>query len=307
MTAIDIEKLTEFMRTHTNREAAKHFGVSQRTISRRLKKHGLTSSILKFGDTTLSEFQKDIIVGSLLGDAHIEKSRFKIGQAFRRKEYVEWIFENLNPFSKNMYEDKAKLGEKTYKFYRMYTSHHEIFRKIRDKWYSDVKNVPLDLKLNDNIFLHWIMQDGTNNQSKKSFRISTNGFQEKEVNFLISILKRDLKIGATRNTEKGKPTIHIGAREYFKVVDILKPKMIWDCFDYKVDTSKIKIKSNEKLGAYKLNYEAAQEIRRLYNKDFTMKKIADLFDVTISTISNIVNNNSYKIKDTASVNVEYKP
>lgn len=41
MVHIAKEDLTEFLKTHTNQQAAEHFGISPRTLSRRLAEFGL--------------------------------------------------------------------------------------------------------------------------------------------------------------------------------------------------------------------------------------------------------------------------
>jgi len=309
--AINIDKLAEFMKNHTNKEAAIYFSVSERTISRTLKKYNLSYYDLKYGDFDPSLFPTDAIVGSLLGDGMIDKTnRFRFGQTVSRKEYVAYIYDNLKPLSKNFFKETSK-NKKTNKIYyswRMYTCRHNVFKCLREKWYPNGgKIIPRDLKLTPIIFAHWMVQDGSNNQSKKSFRLSTNCFKKDDVKFLIEILKRDLNIISTMNFQKEQPTIHIGAYEYLKTMSLLKPLVIWDCFKYKIDISKVAVKMNSNLGSCKLDLKKAKEIRRLYNKDFSMSKIADLFDVSVTSISNVINEKTYKSFDTAIVNVEYRP
>jgi len=305
-TVIAEHKLREYMRDHTNVEASEYFGVSVSTIVRRLKKFDLHYEELKYG-SSFTDLQQELITGSLLGDGKLERKRFGLGQTSSRKEYVEWMNAQLKPFSREIYFDKSKgFGGKG--SWRFVTGDHSLFKELKDKWCpKNKKVVPRDIVLSPISFVHWVMQDGSNHQRKRSYRISTNGFSYSDVRFLIQILERDLSIKSTMNKERSYPTIHIGAYEYFKVVDILKPHVTWSCFNHKVDASKVAEKKNTNFGAGKLNMKKAQEIRSLRKKGKDLAHLADLFGVSVNSIRNVINNVTYRTKTYAGVSVIYNP
>ncbi len=58
----------------------------------------------------------------------------------------------------------------------------------------------------------------------------------------------------------------------------------------------------------KLNKKIAHEIRRKHTNDnFSIKKLAETYDVTIASIYNILNQVTYRDKDCAKVSVIYNP
>lgn len=44
----------------------------------------------------------------------------------------------------------------------------------------------------------------------------------------------------------------------------------------------------------KLNWEQVEEIRELRKNDFTIKRLSELFDVSVMTIHKIIKNKTYK-------------
>lgn len=312
------EELEKYLINHTNVEAAQHFGKSIRSIARLRNKFGLTYESVKYGHIELNSLQKELLLASLLGDGTIEKqcARFKFGQTIAKKEYVDWVYNILKPTSREPYLDTGKgchlldgRSIKPCKSWRFYTIAHPYFRELRAKWYDGrIKRIPPDIALNAYILAHWIIQDGTNNQKKRSFTVYTNSFNEQDVLFLIEVLKRDLDISATLNFCKKKPVIYIGAYEYLKVIEIIRPHVFFDCFDYKIDTSQCVFKANKALGAGKLNKEKASEIRVLHRDGTSIPDLAKEFNVTENSIYNVLNNVTYYSKpDFATVSVVYNP
>jgi hypothetical protein len=110
------EELSTFMKDHTNQEAAKHFNVNVRTIARWLKSYGLYYYELKHGDKpkSLSDIQREVFVGTMLGDASILKDgRYRFKQCIAHQEYVEHIHSMMQPFSTNMLSDWTRRPSNT--------------------------------------------------------------------------------------------------------------------------------------------------------------------------------------------------
>lgn len=306
---IDREQLKEFLFSHTNKEASHYFDVAIRTIVRYRKIYELSNSEVKYPTfVPLTQLQKEIIDGCLLGDGSIHKKLrwFQIGQKIQSKEYVDWLFQVLLPYSRHAYKDKTILREKPHYSWRFYTYPHQIFTDYRSKWYPNNKKViPSDLVITPTVFTHWIVQDGTNNQGKKAISIATNCFSVSEVRFLIKLLFIHLGIKATLHRNKKKqPVIYIGAFEYIKTIELLRKYIVWDCFKYKIDTSKTKLKTNKNLGGNKLNMVKAEEIRKLKSEGVSINELAKKYKVVHMSIRNILNNKTYK-RDTASISVTY--
>lgn len=299
------EDLQRFLQNHTNIECAKFYGVSVRTICRWRTSYELGHQEVKYFDyEPLSKEQHDLLTACLLGDGGIDakQNRFRFGQKADRLEYVDWIFERLKPYTSG----KLFNSKNDRQSWRIWTTTHTTFGELRQRWYrNNQKIVPQDLKLTPFIFAHWIVQDGTNNQPKRSFRISTDCFSVDCVSLLIKKIEEDLGIKSTLNFKQDYPVIHIGAYEYLNVIDLIKPHVIWPCFCYKLDISKMKTKTNEKLGAAKLNKRSAKMIRTSHMRGNSIKQLSLDFKVSVRSIYNILNNLCYPEKDFADVNVIY--
>lgn len=80
----------------------------------------------------LSNFQIEVINGSLLGDGSIPHRkngthRYTIGQKENRLEYIEFMHNSLAPFSKNIYKNKKELNNKIFYGYSFNTECNHIF------------------------------------------------------------------------------------------------------------------------------------------------------------------------------------
>lgn len=267
--------------------------------------------------TTAGEVNKldDILLGSLLGDGYLRKpknprcnSQFAIKQKEDRLEYVEWlqvifggsIMQGVRhapiklPCGK-VINDPEQLKDRELLYYRaLYAPSSSFYTELRKKWYPEGKKiVPRDIKLTPQVLAHWHIQDGHNHQKRTCISIYTNGFTEDDVLFLIGRLHDDLGIDAHLAEDKTRPIIYVGKDSYFKFIGLVKPYVTWKCFEYKVDTSKVKAK-RANFGRYKLTLEDARKIRRLYATDqYTQQRLAEMFKVSQVMIGRIINNKAH--------------
>lgn len=189
-----------------------------------------------------SEFsltQQEIILGSLLGDGSISKQRtptsscsFCKPQATAHRAYLEWHFEQLQPHSSsiNDYDNWAE-GKKYHKTVFL-TKTHPWFVELRNKWYPEgEKIVPKDLELTPLMVAIWFFDDGSNVVGVRQARFATNGFTRPDCDFLIEKLSK-LSVKANL-TKEGQ--LNVLAESYSTLVDLVKPYMLWDCFQHKID------------------------------------------------------------------------
>lgn len=285
------EDLSSYMRNHTIKEAAKHFGVGTATIDRRLKKYDLKYYDLKYGHypRVLNETQNDIVIGTILGDASFSSSGYYvITQKLSSKEYVEYIFSAMKPFTCHFSNDNKSIT-------RTITS--PIFKTLRKKWYiKGIKTVPRDLQLNAKSLSHWFCDDGYLLAKRKRIELATNGFVDEDVKFLISVLKRDLNIDSGLHRDNnGRPIIRVKTRCFSKFLETVKPCMIWKCFDYKVDLSEMP-QTKKGWGANKLGLEKALQIRKIYyTSNYSQASLAKMFGISCRMVWLIVNNKAHVV------------
>jgi len=175
----------------------------------------------------LNKKQKEIIMGSLLGDGHLETQnygktyRLKIEQSFSHKDYVDWLYSNLKdliltPPKKKIKESFGKrivnysfstLSLVNFRFFacQFYKNNKKEIPKLIKKWLT-----PLSMAV-------WFMDDGQIKSKKhRALLINTQCFSKKELFQLQKALKEKFNVITTLKKE---PT---GWRLYFvsETVDI---------------------------------------------------------------------------------------
>lgn len=208
----------------------------------------------------LTELQNDILIGSLLGDGYISKmkghgnSYFNKLQVHTKKSYLDWHFQAFSKYSRKLYsvfckeklfiKNDGKIGRVVapvhLSAYSFYTFRHPNFTTLRNIWYLDgVKKVPLDLELNLQRIAIWFFDDGTNSFKKRYASIATNAFTIEEVEFLSQKLNKfnlypTITTQISKYTDKKMPILGFYGSSYDNLIDMIKPYMLWNCFEHKI-------------------------------------------------------------------------
>lgn len=183
---------------------------------------------------------KDVLIGILLGDAHIVKrsptanSRLVYAQtAIAHKSYFEYVYSFFITFCVKDYVPQSRVGRdkrtnKTYSAISFTTMQLPCFNVFRELFYlSNVKIVP------DNIYelltprglAFWIMDDGS--KHGKGLHISVYAFSNENVDKLMFTLqdKFNLKCSIHYN-KKNKPRIYIFKQSMDHLITLVKPYFI---------------------------------------------------------------------------------
>jgi hypothetical protein len=154
----------------------------------------------------LTPFQKEVLVGGLLGDAALALGKRAIHPALKieRKltdiKYLEWqykCFDNLcTPTGIRKCSSVDKRTNQTYYCCRFLTRAVPEFLPIYQQWYPDgIKIVPRNIMLTPLIAAVWFADDGYIKHSGKSeliLSLATDGFSYDDVVFLSSLLNKEL-------------------------------------------------------------------------------------------------------------------
>lgn len=144
---------------------------------------------------------KEIVDGELLGDGCITKSNrghFIFSLTCGNKGYAEYLHSVMAP----LLNSKSKVHSgitKPHSINGKYISprphyclrySHKVFDYFYDRWYLPKKNVPSDIELTPEICLHWYLGDGSISANRTlQLNLSTDGFSQKDVIFLLNELK----------------------------------------------------------------------------------------------------------------------
>lgn len=188
----------------------------------------------------MTKDQRSVIIGSLLGDGHISpilyrNTYFSKKQTRRRREYLEWHFKMLSPYSSRLFDVQQPLGDKVFELSIFRTHFDPVFTKLRKVWYPDwEKRLPVRLKLDGLSIAIWYCDDGYNDVSRRTVKFAAQSFTMKEC----QRLSRELgKFGIEANVTKNRE-IRIRTSSYLRFVKLVTPYVRrWSCFKYKIDLS----------------------------------------------------------------------
>jgi hypothetical protein len=143
----------------------------------------------------LSDYEKQIIRGSLLGDAgKMSSSSVKMKQSIKQKQYLLWKFAQLHTHVRaSAFKEESqydKRYDKRYEFLRFYTRANTDIETILTEYYPDgqkrVTRQILD-KLEPIAIAVWYMDDGstdfnkrTHENSRPSASLCTDSFSKEE-------------------------------------------------------------------------------------------------------------------------------
>lgn len=226
----------------------------------RCKKCGY-KKLQKYPNAKINEQQKELLIGSLLGDGSLSKlytsnwnSYFFETHCKAQYEYALWKKNFLYPFAtfiaeykthavkienSKLVQDKSRSLEKVV----FKTVVHHEFTKLEKKWYlrkngqyvfdnngRRIKIVPKDLKLTPFIIAVWYFDDGFHQADKKAAYLCSCGFSKEEV----VLLSEKLKSFGINNHMIRKNQIYIEVSSYFDFMKLISPYLPCDSMKYKV-------------------------------------------------------------------------
>jgi len=198
----------------------------------------------------ITKMQKEVLIGIILGDAHLEKSlnglsyRLKIEQSEKKKEYIEhlyeifkdWTISGIKKNRNNLYF-QTKYSESLLFFGKQFYNEEKkkIIPKLIHRWLTPIS------------IAYWYMDDGSikSKQSKGVF-FNTQGFTFKEVNRLADILKNKYKLKTSLRKQKNSYQIYISGYSYENLRYIIYPYFINSMY-YKFPMQRKLIKKQVKI------------------------------------------------------------
>ncbi len=182
----------------------------------------------------LTKRQQEIIVGTLLGDGHLETQdkgetyRLKIEHCGAQNEYLVWLYRELKSWIPSTPYTKVKNG-KVYVGVRTYS--HEAFRSFGRIFYQEGKKIiptvveklftPLSLAI-------WFMDDGSLKSTRhQTYVIHTLGYGRDELEGIQSILKNKFDLQTSLHKQKGKYwRLYIQSQSAKKFKELIKPHIL---------------------------------------------------------------------------------
>ncbi len=179
----------------------------------------------------LSDIQRQVIVGLLLGDAHLETQnkgrtyRLKIEYSVKHSDYAMHIYELFKEWILTPPRIKSDITHNNICFQ---TVSHAAFRFYAHQFYKDgKKSVPTKLihkLLSPRSMAYWFMDDGSiKSRQSEGIILNTQCYGEKEVEFLAKTLKRLFGLKAEKRKQKKGWQIYISGHSYETFRKIVDP------------------------------------------------------------------------------------
>lgn len=179
--------------------------------------------------TYMTDLEKSVIMGTLLGDGHLNKRgksvRLKIEHGVDQEDLVWWKYEKLKRLCPNTQPPHIAVSKKGFKSILFYTSSsrlleemHQLYYKKHGERYKKVITSELidQLSLDPIVLAVWYMDDGSIRNDCYSGKIATQGFSLEE-NHLLSqyLLKKNIETNVVKHKEaKGQYYLTVPARSF---------------------------------------------------------------------------------------------
>lgn len=180
----------------------------------------------------LSHRQRQVIIGTLLGDAHLETQtsgrtyRLRIMHAGSQKAYTEWLYREFeNVVAGPIREKRYSVKNKVYHAHWFDTVSSSSLRFYAHQFYPNgKKQVPKMIRhlLTPLTLAVWYMDDGSIKSHDTRGRIlNTQGFQKSDTELLINALNKNFDISARLRKQSEGFQIFIPAENHESLVRII--------------------------------------------------------------------------------------
>jgi hypothetical protein len=173
----------------------------------------------------LTSLQKELVVGSLLGDAYLMPTTsgfcFRVNHGTQQRDYVDWKFNMLAKLVRTPPRESGNC-------YYFRTVTHPEFSRYRENFYSSSRKiVPTEL-LNDQFsefsLAIWLMDDGA--VDGRQLRLNTQSFSLSENEALMSFLRAKFGIETRINRDKDRYRLRISGASILRFKDLVGPHLI---------------------------------------------------------------------------------
>ena len=185
---------------------------------------------------SLSERQRQLLDGLLLGDGHLERqrgalsARLKVEHSISQAAYVVWKYEEWRPWVRTPPRLKLKrnrLGTQSVNV-GFTTLSHDDLEAVRVRFYRDGhKVVPQDLALTPLSMAVWFMDDGSRKSRQcRGLYINTQSFTSSEVDLLRGVIRRDVGVGTSVRQQFDGLQIYVPSSSVGDMVAYIEPELL---------------------------------------------------------------------------------
>lgn len=239
---IDINKFEELFNLGlSDYKIAKELNVSPDGIYSFRQRHGyIREDIRQNKPIILTNYQKQVLLGTMLGDSSFKKAKDCINPAItcshclEQKEYCEYkteIFKSLGSYCKHRKRNLPdKRNGKIYECYNMFIPANPELKHWYDSFYNEKKVIPFNLfEYFTEVSLAFLfMDDGS--KTKNGYTIATNCFTIEDLDKFRIFLKQKFNIETSLFKSK---VLYILSKSKDTFTNLINPYII-PCMQYKL-------------------------------------------------------------------------
>jgi hypothetical protein len=199
---------------------------------------------------SLTNKQKEILIGTLLGDASLQTQnngktyRIKFEQGIKHKLYLEHIYNDLFDWIISKPHEKCRINKNGNLVinYGLQTISHEVFNEFSELFLINNKKCVSNNLIKDYLtpigLAYWYMDDGgkldyNKNSKNKDLVLNTQSFSISEVEDMALELNKKFELNTQVRNNKGKKIIVIKENSYDNFIELTN-KYIIESMKYKL-------------------------------------------------------------------------
>jgi len=192
----------------------------------------------------LTNKQRSLLVGTLLGDGHLETQsqgrtyRLKVEHSISQREYTDWLYEQFKDFVHgNIYVKSRQVKGKTFTSCGFTTYSLGLFRFYAHQFYKErEKLIPKTIKkLIDPLALAvWFMDDGSLKSAKhKTYIIHALGYKKGDLELVKRVFRSKFGIEVKIHRQYDKWRLYVASESAEEFKRLIKPHII-PAMEYKL-------------------------------------------------------------------------
>lgn len=186
----------------------------------------------------LSQIQKEVLLGTILGDAHLEKNgryvRLKIDHGIKQQDYVEYKYEVFKEFAASRPKIISVFDSRNSMVYQHVRFNTKSIPELVNFWnifyYNRRKKVPneiIELFYSPLSLAIWFMDDGARRTDCNALRIHSTAYMLGENMLLKKLLWKNFGIKTNIHTvTKGSYALYIPANDARKFCSLIESHIV---------------------------------------------------------------------------------
>lgn len=185
----------------------------------------------------LSQEQREVLIGLLLGDAHLETQnqgrtyRLKIEQSLKHRDYVQHLYEIFRPWvlTPPQLKEKSSRGHTSWNCW-FQTVSHGAFRFYAHQFYIErQRRVPklIHRWLTPRALSYWFMDDGSMKSSQsEGVILNTQSYSISDIHRLVDVLQEEFGLQAKPRRQQEGFQIYISGKSCERFREFVEPYLI---------------------------------------------------------------------------------